>query len=293
MQLDFKPEDWRQHRFGLSAKRWAFLSGKSFWVTGAGTGYGRCISLSLAAAEGRVYLTGRREAKLRETVEQAARFGIDARLLVPLTADITSPEEVSRAAEQIASQGDRPLFGLVNNAALPQGRKYRFPLLDSSWDEWRAWMRTNVDAQWFVAQRAIREMSKGESGRIIFMSSEAGWASTPGFGIYNTSKAALNSLAASFAAEREVAFPGKDIQINTLVPGEARTEMNQGSQESPYKVVTMALALLSSPPGGPNGRFFHRDGRSVDFAYSKAYAETLFEEGDSSPRKGLRSAIRW
>ena len=70
---------------------------------------------------------------------------------------------------------------------------------------------------------------------------------------------------------------GKDIQINVLVPGEARTEMNQGSTESPYAVVSMVLVLLSHPPGGPNGHFFNRDGRHLAFAYTQEYSQPLLD----------------
>ncbi|MCB2261351.1 MAG: SDR family oxidoreductase [Candidatus Thiosymbion ectosymbiont of Robbea hypermnestra] len=283
MQASRHPEDWCAHRFGLSAERWAHLAGRNFWVTGAGTGYGQCISLALAAAGGRVYLTGRRETKLQETVAEGCRLGIDTSLLVPLVADITSPESVNRIVAEMASY-DEPLFGLVNNAALPQGGKYQYPLLNASWDEWRALILTNVDAQWLVTQQALPLMLKGNGGRVVFMTSEAGWAFTPGFGIYNVSKAAMNNLAASFAAECEAAYPDRDFQINALVPGEARTEMNQGSSVSPYTVVEMMLILLSYPRGGPNGCFFHQDGRNLQFAYAEPYSQSLLRSARLNER---------
>ena len=65
------------------------------------------------------------------------------------------------------------------------------------------------------------------------------------------------------------------LQVNVLVPGEARTEMNQESVISPYAVVSMALALLSHPPHGPNGHCFHRDGRHLAFANSHSYIGDL------------------
>ncbi len=118
-------------------------------------------------------------------------------------------------------------------------------------------------------------LGNGEGFRILFLSSFAGRASTPGFGSYNISKSAVNTLGASLAAECAARYPGKDIQINVLVPGEARTEMNQGSTESPYSVVSMVLVLLSHPPGGPNGFFFNRDGRHLTFAYTQEYPQPL------------------
>ena len=45
-------------------------------------------------------------------------------------------------------------------------------------------------------------MLGGGRARLVLLTSEAGWAATPGFGPYNVSKAALNTLGASLAAER-------------------------------------------------------------------------------------------
>ena len=63
--------------------------------------------------------------------------------------------------------------------------------------------------------------------------------------------------------------------MNALDPGEARTEMNRTSIVSPYAVVSMALILLSHPEGGPNGRFFSRDGRHLSFGYTEPYRKPL------------------
>ena len=112
---------------------------------------------------------------------------------------------------------------------------------------------------------------------MVFLTSEAGWASTPGFGAYNVTKSALNTLGASFAAECAARHPAADMQINVLVPGEARTEMNQGSTDSPYAIACMTLTLLSHPAGGPNGCFFHRDGRHLSFGHRGPYERTLVE----------------
>lgn len=121
-------------------------------------------------------------------------------------------------------------------------------------------------------------MTNGDGIRVLFMSSEAGWASSLGFGPYNVSKSAVNTLGASLAVECVAHFPTHDVQINVLVPGEARTEMNRGSTESPYSVVSMTLTLLSHPQGGPNGCFFHRDGRHLAFANSSAYMKDLLAQ---------------
>ena len=150
-----------------------------------------------------------------------------------------------------------------------------YPLAEQSVEVWANLLATNVTGPWLISKAALPLMSTGDGFRMVFLSSEAGWASTPGFGPYNITKSALNTLGASLAAECAMRYRDKDIQINVLVPGEARTEMNQGATQSPYAVVSMALTLLSHPPGGPNGHFFHRDGRHLAFAYAKAYPHML------------------
>lgn len=268
------PARWRDQRFGLPQSRWKRLNGKSFWVTGAGTGYGRCISLALAAAGAQVFITGRRATKLQETLAEGISLGIDIDRCIPVVADITVERSLFSATYEIRRYTSC-LNGLVNSAALPQPNAGRNPLATEGIASWNDLMATNVTGQWLASRAALQLAGKDDEFRMIFLSSEAGWASTPGFGPYNISKSAVNTLGASMAAECVLGFPDRDIQINVLVPGEARTEMNQGSSQSPYAVVCMALTLLSHPQGGPNGYFFHRDGRHLAFAYTPPFYRDL------------------
>lgn len=272
-----EPHSWRDHRFGLPLSRWDRLKGCAYWVTGAGTGYGRAIALVLAAAGAQVFLTGRRKEKLQQTLDEGASLGIGVDRCVPVVADISEESDLARAAELISRHVSR-LHGLVNNAALPQPDAGPYPLSKQSLAAWSSLFATNVTAQWLTSQTALPLMVNGDGIRIVFMSSEAGWASTPGFGPYNVSKSAVNTLGVSLAAECSEHFPAHDVQINVLVPGEARTEMNHGSTENPYSVASMILTLLSHPRGGPNGHFFHRDGRHLSFGYSSAYMKDLLAQ---------------
>lgn len=266
----FDPADWRRHRFGLSPERWAGLAGRGVWITGAGSGYGQALSVALASAGAQVFASGRRREKLLETRSAAVASGASADNVVPVPCDVTDPESVDAAARIVAA-GDRPAFALINNAALPPPPTGPRQLSDADPGQWARVMATNVAGSWLTTRAIMPTMVKTGSARALFISSGAGWAFTPGFGVYNVSKAALNNLAASWAAEIAAAHPDVDVQINVLNPGEARTEMNQGSTVSPYAVVGMALRLLAQPAGGPNGRFFHRDGRHAAFCDAPAY----------------------
>ena len=270
IKLKIDTANWQDHLFGLPRARWDSLRDKSFWITGAGTGYGRCVAVALAAAEARVFLTGRRKEKLQETLREMKELNIAADKCHLVIADITDFKQIKTACD-IVTDNCESLYGLVNNAAVPARGDMPLPLLNGSSEDWDRIMNTNVRAPWLLTRTILPHMTKGYALRILFVSSEAGWAFTHGFGPYNVSKAALNNLGASMAAECAVAYPNVDVQINVLVPGEARTEMNQGSTNSPYSLVGMALALLSHPGDGPNGKFFYWDGRSDTFCSAPSY----------------------
>ena len=267
------PAKWCEHLYGLPLSRWERLRGKSFWITGAGTGYGRSMAVALASAGAHTLLSGRRREKLIETVDEMRTLSISTANCHVIQCDITEPRDVREACEKVAGL-NASLYGLINSAALPSSGK-PYPLQQDTWEEWDRLIRTNVTAHWFLTREIFPHMCKGGEPRVLFLTSEAGWAPTPGFGPYNVTKSALNSLAASMAAEYASSFPDLDVQVNTLVPGEAKTEMNQDSDESPYSIVSMAMMLLSHPKGGPNGKFFHRDGRHLRFAYSEPYGRAL------------------
>ena len=264
------PERWKEHRYGLTPGRWAALTGKSFLVTGAGTGYGKAVATALASAGGRVFLSGRRMEKLLESIEDMKRLDVPTEECHAVRFDLTDLKQILAACEEIKSKCSA-LYGLVNNAAMPP----KGSLITEEPEYWDALMRTNVTAPWFLTKEIFPHMISGGSSRVLFITSEAGWAFTSGVGPYNVSKAALNNLSASMANEYAETFRGTDIQMNALDPSEAKTEMNRNSPYSASAVVSMALMLLSHPQGGPNGRFFHRDGRHLKFAYAEPYEKEL------------------
>jgi NAD(P)-dependent dehydrogenase (short-subunit alcohol dehydrogenase family) len=268
------PAEWRRHRFGLPNARWGVLAGKVVWVTGAGSGFGAAIASILAAAGAHPILSGRRSAKLEETCEQMQTLSADPSVARLMPCDITSEAELQDVARRIEADLDG-LDGLVVCAALPQPRTSPWPLADLPREHWHAMLDTNVTGAWLTARTALPLMLRRHGARIVLLTSEAGWASTSGFGPYNLTKSALNTLGTSLAAETAAHFPSADIQINVLNPGEAKSEMNQGSPISPYTAVAMTLALLSHPPGGPNGCFFARDGRHLEFGYARAWNKSL------------------
>lgn len=271
---DAAPEQWKIHKFGLSENKWRRLYGRSYWVTGAGTGYGHAIACILAAAGAQVFLTGRRIEMLHESLRKMVDLDIDTGKCHLIPADLTKYEDIRLACRNVMELCDS-LDGLVNNAAIPSKPGSQYPLQDDPVEYWDKIMAINLKAPWLLTRTIFPHMCLNGVIRIIFMTSEAGWASTPGFGMYNISKAALNGLGPSMAMEYSNRFPDDDIQINIVQPGEARTEMNQGSSVSPYSVVSIVLLLLTQKKGSANGKFFDRNGQHLQFCHTWPYQRPL------------------
>ena len=282
IRLDYGPEGWKDHKFGLPEDRWDRLGGLGFWIFGGGTGYGQAIATALAAAGAQVFLTGRRKSVLADAIDAMRRNDIPISNCHIVPADINDLEALAAAAVQIRQSPGANVHGIVSCAALPQHRTSPWPLAEMPGEHWQTMLSTNVTGQLNAFRAALPLMEDQGQMRMVYFTSEAGWANTEGVGPYNVTKAALNSLVMSLAQENAVRYPDAVVQINVLDPGEARTEMNQGSSIRPYAAVPMTLALLSQPTPGPNGRFFHRDGRHLGFAYAKAWPASLFDENASA-----------
>lgn len=273
---DADRRDWKLHHYGLATNRWELLSARNYWITGAGTGYGRAIAIALAAAGARVFLTGRREEMLHDAIAEARALGASADRCHAVPADVTDPGQVDQACLVIHKRCTA-LQGMVHCAAAPQRTAMPWPLLQESADYWDDIMRINVKGPWLISRTMLPYMVRGGEVRALFLTSAAGWGFAPGYGHYCISKSALNNFAAALAEECRTRFPDSDIQINALDPGEARTEMNSGATQSPDAVCCMTLTLLSQPAGGPNGKFFCRDGRHLAFCNSLPYGIPLIK----------------
>ncbi len=167
------------------------------------------------------------------------------------------------------------LVAEIHSAEVAAGILRWLALQDAPLALWQTTMDTNVRGPWLLTRAVFDLLLSSDAVRVLLMSSGAGWGYRVGTGLYNISKAALNSLCHSLAHEFAERYPRRDVQINGILPGIARTEMNPDATESPFSAVSIVLLLLTHPPGGPNGRFFHRDGRHIEFGASLPYPVAL------------------
>ena len=187
------------------------LTGQVALVTGAARGLGRAISLALAHAGADVAL-GLRDVKADSGL--AAEIRAMGRRALPLQMDMTELEQVRRAVEDTAREFGR-LDILVNNAGLgPEN-----PAENVREEDFDLTVAVNLKGTFFASQAAGRVMIRQGSGKIISMSSQAGFAVLPTESIYCMTKAAIAHLTKCLAVE----WGKHGITVNALVPTFIRT----------------------------------------------------------------------
>ena len=182
------------------------LKGKTALVTGAARGLGRAISLALANAGADVAL-GLRDGKTGgDLVREIERLG---RKALPLQMDMSELEQISSAIEQAAAH-----FGhldiLVNNAGIAPDNLAE-NVTEKDFD---ATLAINLKGTFFASQAAGRIMIHQKYGRIINMSSQAGFAALPTESIYCMTKAGIAHLTKCLAVE----WGKYNITVNAVAP---------------------------------------------------------------------------
>jgi short-subunit dehydrogenase len=216
-------------------------------ITGATAGIGRMSALHLAKLGHHVIATGRKPeelAKLRaEATAELASLGkgkLDILLL-----DVTSLASIEAAAREVDRlTNGRGLDVLVNNA----GFGVLGPTSEISDSEMRRQYETNVFGLMNVTRAFLPAMMQRRAGRIINVSSVGGRITLPYFGVYNSTKYAVESL--SDAMRYELRPFGIDVTM--IEPGVIRTNFeatavgNLGQfANTPYKVAVEKYEQMS------------------------------------------------
>jgi NAD(P)-dependent dehydrogenase (short-subunit alcohol dehydrogenase family) len=182
------------------------LTGQVALVTGAARGLGRAISLALANAGADVAL-GLRDANAGGDVASLV-VGM-GRHALPIQMDVTRMDQVFRAVDDVVERFGR-LDILVNNAGLgPEN-----PAEDVLEEDFDLTVAVNVKGTFFASQAAGRVMIAQGNGRIINLSSQAGFVALPGESIYCMTKAAIAHLTKCLAVE----WGPHGITVNAVAP---------------------------------------------------------------------------
>jgi NAD(P)-dependent dehydrogenase (short-subunit alcohol dehydrogenase family) len=197
------------------------LSGQVALVTAAARGLGRAISLALANAGADIAL-GLRDVNADSGL--AAEIRSMGRRALPLQMDMRSMEQISRAVEQTAKEFGR-IDILVNNAGIaPENLAEN--VTEQDFD---ATLSINLKGTFFASQAVARLMIQQRSGKIINMSSQAGFAALPTESIYCMTKAGIAHLTKCLAVE----WGKYGITVNAVAPTFIRTPGTESALADP------------------------------------------------------------
>jgi NAD(P)-dependent dehydrogenase (short-subunit alcohol dehydrogenase family) len=194
------------------------LDNQTVIITGGGTGIGLIIAKRFHDEGAFVVICGRREDVLKEA---ATDLSPDGERTLAVRADITSEEDIQNLVEKAVDQTGR-IDVLVNNAGAMRVNK---PPEETSLDEFRAVIDTNVSGTFLVSREVGKVMIEQKSGRIINISSISGSIVNKYFhgGSYEISKAAMNMLTKTLAME----WAPYNIKVNAIAPGYYGTQPNK------------------------------------------------------------------
>ncbi len=183
-------------------------------VTGASRGIGRAAAKALAATGAHVILVARTVGGLEELDDDIRKAGGSA-TLVPL--NLKDFSALDRLGASIYERWGR-LDALFANAGV---LGVLTPLAHLDPKVFQELFDINVTANWRLIRSLDPLLRQSEAGRALFVTSGAAQKNYPFWGGYAMSKAALESLALTYAAECE----GTNVKVNLLNPGPVRTAM--------------------------------------------------------------------
>ncbi len=182
------------------------LTGNVALVTGAARGLGRAIALALAHAGADVAL-GLRD--LRSGGELAQEITALGRRVLPLQMDATRRDEIFLAVNDAAAHFGK-LDVLVNNVGVAPENLAE----NVSQEDFDYTLAVNLKGTFLASQAAGRVMIRQKHGRIINMSSQAGFVALPGESVYCMTKAAITHLTKCLAVE----WGKHNITVNAVAP---------------------------------------------------------------------------
>jgi NAD(P)-dependent dehydrogenase (short-subunit alcohol dehydrogenase family) len=221
---------------------------KVWFITGASRGFGALVAERALAKGDGVVATARNPDTITQSLGEHPN-------LLPVALDVTVEEQAVAAAKAAIDRFGR-IDVLLNNA----GFGLMGAVEEASAAEIEAVFRTNVFGLLTVTRAVLPYMRKARSGRILNISSIGGYRGAAGFGVYSSTKFAVEGLSEALHAE----LAPLDIHVTVVEPGYFRTDfldassLSVSSREiSDYeatvgKVRARARSLNHNQPGNPS-----------------------------------------
>jgi 3-oxoacyl-[acyl-carrier protein] reductase len=206
-------------------------------VTGGSRGLGLGIARRLSDAGYRAITVARKMTnQLASAIEEAERTRPESLHFMPC--DLAEIEKIPDLVKTLRKQFG-PIYGLVNNAAL--GLHGPLALMHNSQIE--QLVRVNTLSPIVLTKYVVRAMMAEGGGRIVNVTSIAGFTGYSGLSVYGATKASLVGFTRSLA--REVGRMG--VNVNAVAPGFMDTDMTQDMDESLRRQVARRSALRRLP----------------------------------------------
>ncbi|KAH8486674.1 hypothetical protein H0E87_025614 [Populus deltoides] len=198
------------------------VAGKVVLITGASSGIGEYLAYEYARRGACLALSARREERLRAVADKARELGSPD--VIVIATDISKIEFMCKVfhTSRCFTMTHRVyaiVDHLVNNAGVAHIDMFEDCKQIS---DFATIMNTNFWGSVYASHFAIPHLRKSK-GRIVGISSIAGWCSVPRMSFYSASKAAITSFYETLRAEF-----GSDIRITIVTPGVVESEMTQG-----------------------------------------------------------------
>lgn len=236
------------------------LEGKIALVTGASRGIGAAVVVALAREGAHIVAVARTVGALEELDDQVKAVGGDGATLVPL--DLKDHQGIARLGAALHERYQR-LDIFIGNAGVLGPVSPLGHVEPKAWDEVLA---INVTANWHLIRSMDPLLKRAEAGRVVFLGSGASWKARAYWGPYSVSKAALDVLARTYAAETA----STPIRVNVFNPGPTRTRMRADAMpgEDPMtldtpKQVAEQIVPLCLPDFNETGMLYDYPGKRL------------------------------
>mgnify|MGYP001336642236 CR=1 FL=1 len=190
------------------------FSGRIALITGATRGIGRAVAVALAKAGAHVIISGRSGALLEETDDEIRAAGGSATIL---QLDLRKGDRIDAIGPTVYPRWGK-LDILVANAGILGTLS---PLPHVTADAWDMVMKVNLEANWRLIRTLDPLLRLSDAGRAVFVTSGASSGHHAYWGPYAVSKAGVEALARTWAAEAV----NSPLRINLINPGPIGTQM--------------------------------------------------------------------
>jgi NAD(P)-dependent dehydrogenase (short-subunit alcohol dehydrogenase family) len=214
-------------------------------ITGAGSGIGKAAAMLLSKEGAKIGVLGHTKEELEETVSQIQNAGGEA---MPLIADISQPDQMQQAVEQLTNQWGR-LDIVFANAGI-NGVWASIEELDPQ--EWDKTINVNLKGTFLTVKYAVPYLKK-QGGSVVITSSVNGTRifSNSGATAYSCTKAAQVAFTKMVALE----LAKHRIRVNVVCPGAIDTNIEQSTERRD-------LEEIQEPVEFPEGKIPLTDGKS-------------------------------